>query len=144
MGGMDIAGLWAVGLRWNGEEINRWRGPGSSRRTSTSRGSSGGWRRSTPPKLALEEVLARLRDRMREQRRRGVTVEQLAGVLSEMGIEVGVRNLKHFIEKGELMGGRPRRGTSTAPEADAGSGRSVGEGDTEASGAAAPAAVGMG
>lgn len=81
-----------------------------------------------PPKLALEEVLARLRDRMQEQRKRGVTVEQLAGVLGEMGIEVGVRNLKHYIEKGELMGGRPRRGTPAAREADAASGQPVPEG----------------
>ena len=80
-----------------------------------------------PPKLALEEVLARLRDRMQEQRKRGVTVEQLAGVLREMGVEVGVRNLKHYIEKGQLMGGRPRRGTPAAPEADAGTDRPVAE-----------------
>lgn len=69
-----------------------------------------------PPKLALEEVLTRLRPGMQEQRKRGVTVEQLAQVLKETGIEVGVRNLKNFIEKGELLGGRPRRGSAAAPE----------------------------
>ena len=81
-----------------------------------------------PPKLALEEMLARLRDRMREQRKRGVSVEKLAGVLGEMGVEVAVRNLKLYIEKGEPMGGRPRRGTPAAPKADAGSDRPVPEG----------------
>ena len=67
-----------------------------------------------PPKLKLEEVLARVRDKMIESRKRGVTVEQLAETLRQKGIEVGVRNLNHFIEKGELLGGRPRRGTPVA------------------------------
>ena len=65
-----------------------------------------------PPKLRLEEVLRRVRDKMIESRKRGVTVEQLAETLRDKGIEVGVRNLNHFIEKGELLGGRPKRGTS--------------------------------
>ncbi len=67
-----------------------------------------------PPKLRLEEVLRRVRDKMIESRKRGVTVEQLAETLREKGIEVGVRNLNHFIEKGELLGGRPKRGSSPA------------------------------
>ncbi len=73
-----------------------------------------------PPKLALEEVLKRLRPRMQEQRARGVTVEQLAELLKGQGIEVGVRNLTRFIEKGELLGGRPKRGRGTETEPVAG------------------------
>ena len=65
-----------------------------------------------PPKLALAEVLAELREEMIGHRERGVTVEQLAEVLKEKGVEVGVRNLKNFIEKGELVGAKARR----APE----------------------------
>ena len=69
-----------------------------------------------PPKLALEEVLQKLRPSMQEQRKRGVTVEQLVELLRESGIEVGVRNLKNFIDKGELLGGRPKRGSAAAED----------------------------
>ena len=72
-----------------------------------------------PPKLRLEEVLRRVRDKMIESRKRGVTVEQLAETLRDKGIEVGVRNLNHFIEKGELLGGRPKRGTSPVEQSAA-------------------------
>ena len=75
-----------------------------------------------PPKLALEEVLAELRPSMLEQRKRGVTVEQLAELLRGSGIEVGVRNLKHFIDRGELLGGRPRRVGSAEAGSQAGEG----------------------
>ena len=91
-----------------------------------------------PPKLALEEVLSKLRPSMHEQRKRGVTVEQLVGLLKESGIEVGVRNLKHFIDKGELLGGRPKRGR--AEEDGPGSGERSGTGQSEGTRASAPAA----
>lgn len=61
------------------------------------------------PKLELADVLSELRPTMVEQRERGVSVEQLADVLRQKGIQVGVRNLKRFIEKGELMGAKPAR-----------------------------------
>ena len=81
-----------------------------------------------PPKLALEEVLGRLRQGMIDNRKRGVTVEQIAEVLKEQGIEVGVRNLRHFIERGELMGGRPRRSASGSTAADGGTESGSGDG----------------
>jgi transposase len=58
----------------------------------------------TPPKLSLKEVLDRLRERMLEQRSRGVTVAQMHEVLKERGIELGERSLKVFLDKGELPG----------------------------------------
>ena len=78
-----------------------------------------------PPKLELEEVLGRLRAGMIEQRKRGVSVEQIVEVLKETGIEVGVRNLKHFIEKGELLGGRAKRPAGSG-RAEEGGGRGEG------------------
>ncbi|MDE0334484.1 MAG: hypothetical protein OXI64_05955 [Defluviicoccus sp.] len=81
------------------------------------------------PKLELADVLTELRPTMIEQRERGVSVEQLAEVLRQKGIQVGVRNLKRFIEKGELMGARPARAERTT---DAG-GRAAGGSDDEGS-----------
>ena len=72
-----------------------------------------------PPKLALAEVLGELRGEMIEHRDRGVTVEQMADVLKAKGIEVGVRNLKNFIEKGELLGAKARHAPESA-EAETG------------------------
>ena len=45
-----------------------------------------------------------LRDRLLEQRAKGVTVAQMHGVLKERGIEIGERSLKVFLDKGELPG----------------------------------------
>ena len=57
-----------------------------------------------PPKLSLKDVLERLRERMLEQRARGVTVAQMHEVLKARGIEMGERSLKVFLDKGELPG----------------------------------------
>ncbi len=57
-----------------------------------------------PPKLTLKDVLDRLRERMLEQRARGVTVAQMHEVLKARGIELGERSLKTFLDKGELSG----------------------------------------
>ena len=57
-----------------------------------------------PPKLSLKDVLDRLRDRMVEQRAKGVTVAQMHEVLKARGIELGERSLKTFLDKGELPG----------------------------------------
>ena len=57
-----------------------------------------------PPKLTLKDVLDRLRERMLEQRARGVTVAQMHEVLKARGIELGERSLKVFLDKGELPG----------------------------------------
>ena len=59
-----------------------------------------------PPRLTLEDVLARLRESMIEKRRQGVSVAQIREVLKARGIEIGERSLKRFLEKGELP--RPR------------------------------------
>ena len=67
-----------------------------------------------PPKLSLKDVLNRLRDRMVEQRARGVTVAQMHEVLKERGIEIGERSLKAFLDKGELPG---RKATKSAAQA---------------------------
>ena len=60
--------------------------------------------RLAPPKMSLKEVLDRLRERMLEQRARGVTVAQMHEVLQARGIELGERSLKVFLDKGELPG----------------------------------------
>ena len=57
-----------------------------------------------PPKLSLKDVLDRLRERMVEQRARGVTVAQMHEVLKARGIELGERSLRAFLDKGELPG----------------------------------------
>ena len=57
-----------------------------------------------PPKLTLKDVLDRLRERMLEQRARGVTVAQMHEVLKARGVELGERSLKAFLDKGELPG----------------------------------------
>ncbi len=56
------------------------------------------------PKLSLKDVLDRLRERLLEQRAKGVTVAQMHEVLKARGIEIGERSLKMFLEKGELPG----------------------------------------
>ena len=56
------------------------------------------------PKLTLKDVLDRLRERMLEQRARGVTVAQIHEVLKARGIQLGERSLKVFLDKGELPG----------------------------------------
>ena len=57
-----------------------------------------------PPKLSLKDVLDRLRERMLEQRAKGVTVAQMHEVLKARGIDMGERSLKVFLDKGELPG----------------------------------------
>ena len=66
-----------------------------------------------PPKLSLKDVLDRLRERMLEQRAKGVTVAQMHEVLKARGIEIGERSLKTFLDKGELPG-RKARATAQA------------------------------
>ena len=42
-----------------------------------------------PPKLSLKDVLDRLRERMLEQRAKGVTVAQMHELLNVRGVEIG-------------------------------------------------------
>ena len=49
--------------------------------------STGDLAKLAPPKLSLKDVLDRLRDRMVEQRSKGVTVAQMHEVLKARGIE---------------------------------------------------------
>ena len=67
-----------------------------------------------PPKLSLKDVLDRLRDRMVEQRAKGVTVAQMHEVLKERGIEIGERSLKAFLDKGELPGRKAAKAVANA------------------------------
>ena len=67
-----------------------------------------------PPKLSLKDVLDRLRERMLEQRSRGVTVAQMHEVLKARGIEIGERSLKTFLDKGELPGRRAAKSVAQA------------------------------
>ena len=67
-----------------------------------------------PPKLSLKDVLDRLRERMLEQRAKGVTVAQMHEVLKGRGIEIGERSLKTFLDKGELPGRKARTAAQTA------------------------------
>ncbi len=73
-----------------------------------------------PPKLSLKDVLDRLRERMLEQRAKGVTVAQIHEVLKARGIEIGERSLKTFLDKGELPG---RKAKAVAQAAGAEEGR---------------------
>ena len=74
-----------------------------------------------PPKLTLKDVLDRLRERMLEQRARGVTVAQMHEVLKARGVEIGERSLKAFLEKGELPGRRAAKSVAQAAGAESGS-----------------------
>ena len=67
-----------------------------------------------PPKLSLKDVLDRLRERMLEQRTKGVTVAQMHEVLKARGIEIGERSLKTFLDKGELPGRKARTAAQAA------------------------------
>ena len=57
-----------------------------------------------PPKLSLKDVLDRLRERMLEQRAKGVTVAQMHEVLKARGIEIGERSLKGIPRQGRAAG----------------------------------------
>ncbi len=78
--------------------------------------------RLTAPKLSLKEVLDRLRDRLLEQRAKGVTVAQMHEVLRARGIEIGERSLKQFLEKGELPTRKAAAGAAKAAEPEPGGG----------------------
>ena len=72
-----------------------------------------------PPKLGLKDVLDRLRERMLEQRAKGVTVAQMHEVLKMRGVEIGERSLKAFLDKGEFPGRRAAKAVAQAVMADA-------------------------
>ena len=72
-----------------------------------------------PPKLALEEVLARLRPKMLLHRERGVSVGQLCELLGENGVEVGERSLRSFLDRGRLPGRRAARAVAKGANAPA-------------------------
>ena len=74
-----------------------------------------------PPKLTLKDVLDRLRERMLEQRAKGVTVSQIHEVLQARGIEIGERSLKAFLDKGELPGRRAAKSVANATALEEGS-----------------------
>ena len=57
-----------------------------------------------PPKLGLKDVLDRLRERMLEQRAKGVTVAQMHEVLKMRGVEIGERSLSSPLKKALLTG----------------------------------------
>ena len=73
-----------------------------------------------PPKLSLKDVLDRLRERMLEQRARGVTVAQMHEVLTARGIEIGERSLKAFLDKGELPGRKAAKSAARAAASEEG------------------------
>lgn len=76
-----------------------------------------------PRRLEIEEVLGRVRGKMLEQMKRGVTVAQLREALSEGGIDVAERSLKQYLEKGEWPGRKTEKArtrAATVPTADAG------------------------
>ena len=73
-----------------------------------------------PPKLSLKDVLDRLRDRMVEQRAKGVTVAQIHEVLKARGIETGERSLKAFLDKGELPGRKTAKAVAQAAGKESG------------------------
>ena len=60
-----------------------------------------------PPKMGLKDVLDRLRERMLEQRAKGVTVAQMHEVLKARGVEIGASSRSWTREI--CRGGGPRR-----------------------------------
>ena len=72
-----------------------------------------------PRKLEIEEVLGRVRGRMVEQWKRGVTVAQLREALGEAGIDVAERSLKVYLEKGEWPGRKRETARTRAPSSGA-------------------------
>ena len=72
-----------------------------------------------PPKLSLKDVLDRLRERMLEQRAKGVTAAQMHEVLKMRGVEIGERSLKAFLDKGEFPGRRAAKAAAQSAMADA-------------------------
>ena len=72
-----------------------------------------------PLKLSLKDVLDRLRERMLEQRAKGVTVAQMHEVLKVRGVEIGERSLKAFLDKGELPGRKAAKAAVQSAMADA-------------------------
>ena len=72
-----------------------------------------------PPKLGLKDVLDRLRERMLEQRAKGVTVAQMHKVLKMRGVEIGERSLKAFLDKGEFPGRRAAKAVAQSAMTDA-------------------------
>ena len=79
----------------------------------------GGLAKLAPPKLGLKDVLDRLRERMLEQRAKGVTVAQMHEVLKARGVEIGERSLKAFLDKGELPGRKAAKAAEQAAATDA-------------------------
>ena len=73
-----------------------------------------------PPKLGLKDALDRLRNRLLEQRAKGVTVTQMHEVLKERGIEIGERSLKAFLDKGELPGRKAAKVAAQAAGTESG------------------------
>ena len=73
-----------------------------------------------PPKLTLKDVLDRLRERMVEQRARGVTVAQMHEVLKARGIELGERSLRAFLDKGELPGRKSAKAATQMMDSEPG------------------------
>ena len=73
-----------------------------------------------PPKLSLKDVLDHLRERMLEQRAKGVTVAQMHEVLKARSIEIGERSLKAFLDKGELPGRKATKSVAQATASEAG------------------------
>ena len=61
-----------------------------------------------PPKLSLKDVLDRLRDRMVEQRAKGVTVAQMHEVLKARGIEIGEEVSRRSSTRASCLAVRPR------------------------------------
>ena len=57
-----------------------------------------------PPKLSLKDVLDRLRERMLEQRAKGVTVTQMHEVLKARGIEIGGAEPQDVSRQGRAAG----------------------------------------
>ena len=76
--------------------------------------------RLAPPKLTLKDVLDRLRERMIEQRARGVTVAQMHEVLKARGIELGERSLRVFLDKGELPGRKAAKAVAQVMDSESG------------------------
>ena len=69
-----------------------------------------------PPRVSLQEVLERLDGRVREMQAKGVTPEQILGVLKPHGVTISVQRFKTYLATGKLPDTSKNRGRRTSSE----------------------------
>ena len=74
-----------------------------------------------PPRIALAEVLERIRPSIERKVQEGVSAKEIAAALGEFGIRISGQRLRGWIETGRVQtraGRRPQTDGDPAPEPD--------------------------